>query len=290
MPSATVGSAAPRVRDTSCRLEPLAPACVSSALTTSSGFDRDWFVACGRVHSSVDAGAGAGTDAIVGAPSFAAAPASVGIGIGSTGTIAKSACTGTSEAAEGASAAASAGAAPVSNACADPDDGDDGDKVDVGIAATVNSFANKARNTRMSSSTPGGSAADVGFSGVPCCTDALEIGRLLLAMASAVAVEATPIGAAAFAANVAADGTACEFLPADSDSSRGKGSRDDGAALPASDRIMCDDARSSSMSASTIKDWMASMRAVGERHAGRFDGCSHPKLAAVMTRRGASSS
>jgi hypothetical protein len=214
----------------------------------------------------------------------------VGIGIGSTGTIAESACTGTSEAAEGASAAASAGAAPVSNACADPDDGDDGDKVDVGIAATVNSFANKARNTRMSSSTPGGSAADVGFSGVPCCTDALEIGRLLLAMASAVAVEATPIGAAAFAANVAADGTACEFLPADSDSSRGKGSRDDGAALPASDRIMCDDARSSSMSASTIKDWMASMRAVGERHAGRFDGCSHPKLAAVMTRRGASSS
>lgn len=287
MPSATVGSAAPRVRDTACRLEPLAPACVSSALTTSSGFDRDWFVACGRVHSSVDAGAGAGTNAIVGAPSFAAAPASVGIGIGSTGTIAESACTGTSEAAEGASAAASAGAAPVSNACADPDDGDDGDKVDVGIAATVNSFANKARTTRMSSSTPGGSAADVGFSGVPCCTDALEIGRLLLAMASAVAVEATPIGAAAFAANVVADGT---VLPADSDSSRGKGSRDDGAALPASDRIMCDDARSSSMSASTIKDWMASMRAVGERHAGRFDGCSHPKLAAVMTRRGASSS
>jgi hypothetical protein len=213
----------------------------------------------------------------------------VGIGIGSTGTIAagESACAGTSEAAEGASAAASAGAAPVSNACADPDDGDDGDKVDVGIAATVNSFANKAR---MSSSTPGGSAADVGFSGVPCCTDALAIGRLLLAMASAVAVEATPIGAAAFAANVVADGTALEFLPADSDSSRGKGSRDDGAALPASDRIMCDDARSSSMSASTIKDWMASMRAVGERHAGRFDGCSHPKLAAVMTRRGASSS
>ena len=288
MPSATVGSAAPRVRDTACRVEPLAPACVSSALTTSSGFDRDWFVACGRVHSSVDAGAGAGTDAIAGAPTFAAAPASVGIGIGSTGTIAESACTGTSEAAEGASAGASAGAAPVSNACADPDDGDGGDKVDVGIAATVNSFANKARN--MSSSTPGGSAADVGFSGVPCCTDALEIGRLLLAMASAVAVEATPIGAAAFAANVAADGTACKFLPADSDSGRGKGSRDDGAALPALDRIMCDDARSSSMSASTIKDWMASMRAVGERHAGRFDGCSHPKLAAVMTRRGASSS
>ena len=136
----------------------------------------------------------------------------------------------------------------------------------------------------MSSSTPGCSAADVGFSGVSCCIDALENTRLLLAIASAVAAEAT--GAAAFA-NVAADRTACEFLPADSDSSRGKGNRDDSAALPASDRTICDDARSSSMSASTIKDWMASMRAVGERHAGRFDGCSPPKLAVVMTRRGA---
>ena len=131
MPSKTVGSA-PRVRDTA--YEPLAPACVSSALTTPSVFDRIWFVACGRVHSSIDAGAGAGTDAIAGAPSFAAAPASVGVGIDSTGTMAagESACAGTSEAAEaspgasaGPSAGASAGAAyatPVSNACADPDD------------------------------------------------------------------------------------------------------------------------------------------------------------------------